>query len=56
MLFQVIVIILLLSVLLAVWSLHRQTKLDELNVAKKKLSQNRVVFQRDSSKASSDLL
>jgi hypothetical protein len=56
MLFQVIAVILLISLLLAVWSLHRQNKLDELKVAKKDLRQNRVVFQRDSSKDSSDLL
>jgi hypothetical protein len=55
MLFQVIAIILLISILLAVWSLHRQTTLDELKVAKKDLAHNRVVFQRDSSKESSDL-
>lgn len=55
MLFQTIAIILLISVLLALWSLDRQKKLGELKHAKKELHQGRVIYDSSSSKELSDL-
>lgn len=50
MIFQVIAIILLISLLLAVWSLERQKKLEEVAVVKKELKQSRVIYDSSSSK------
>jgi membrane-anchored protein YejM (alkaline phosphatase superfamily) len=55
MIFQVIAIIVLVSVLLAVWSLEKQKKLEELKEVKKDLSQGRVIYDSSSSKELSDL-
>lgn len=55
MLVQIIVIIALVSILLAMWSITRQKKLDEITQVKEELHQNKIIFQSDSSKTSSDL-
>lgn len=52
MLLNVIAIIILLSVLMAVWSLERQKKLEELKHVKKDLDKGRVLYDSSSSKAS----
>jgi uncharacterized membrane protein YqjE len=48
MLFAV-VIIFIISVVLALWSLRQQNKLEEIHKAKKELKSSRVIYQRDSS-------
>ena|GEM_PF-3440563 len=52
MLLQVIAIIFLISVLLAVWSLHRQTRFEEVKTVKKELKQGKVIYDSSSSKES----
>jgi uncharacterized membrane protein YqjE len=48
MLFAV-VIIFIISVVLALWSLRQQNKLEEIGKIKKELQNSRVIYQRDSS-------
>ena len=48
MLFAV-VIIFIISVVLALWSLRQQNKLEEISKIKKELQNSRVIYQRDSS-------
>lgn len=50
MIFQIVAIILLISLLLAVWSLERQKKLEEVTAVKKELKQSRVIYDSSSSK------
>jgi cytochrome oxidase assembly protein ShyY1 len=56
MIYQVIAVILLVSVLLALWSLQRQKKLEELKDVKKDLHTGRVIYDSSSSKEVSDLV
>lgn len=56
MLLQIIFIIALISVLLALWSLQRQKKLEELKDVKKDLHKGRVVYDSSSSREVSDLV
>jgi cytochrome oxidase assembly protein ShyY1 len=44
----VVVIIMIISVALALWSLKQQNKLEEINRAKKSLAGSRVIYHRDS--------
>lgn len=55
MLFQVVAIIILISILLALWSLERQKKLGEIKVVKRELDKGRVIYDSSSSKEASDL-
>lgn len=55
MLFQVIAIIVLISILLALWSLNKQKKLKEVASVKHELDKGRVIYDSSSSKEVSDL-
>lgn len=52
MLFFVIIGIAMMSILLALVSLQKQSKLDEVKKVKRKLKNNKVIFYRDSSSSS----
>lgn len=56
MLFQIIAIIVLVSILLAFWSLEKQKKLEEIKGVKKELNRGRVIYDSSSSKEVSDLV
>lgn len=53
--YLIILILLFISVLLAVWSLSRQTKMDEIKSVRKALNKRRVIYDRSSSDKPSDL-
>lgn len=44
----VIIFLLLVSVLMALWSLRKQGRLDEVHSAKKELNRGKVIFHRES--------
>jgi hypothetical protein len=48
MIFGVIIGLGIVSVLLALWSLWKQTKLEEVKKVKRELKKKRVIFQRES--------
>ena len=45
----VVIVIFIISVGLALWSLRQQNKLEEIRKIKKELKNSRVIYQRDSS-------
>jgi hypothetical protein len=49
MIYYIIVFLLLISILLALWSLKRQGELQELKTVKKDLKKSRIIFAYSSS-------
>lgn len=52
MVVNVIAILILISVLLAVWSLSRQKKMSEVKAVKEELQQGKVIYDSSSSRLS----
>jgi len=46
MFWTIIILLAIISILWALWSLRKQTKLDELQGVKKELKKKRVIFQK----------
>lgn len=49
MIYFIIIGLAILSIVMALWSLQKQKKLDELKVVKKELKKGRVIFNHSSS-------
>jgi hypothetical protein len=52
MIINIIAILILISVLLALWSFERQKKLSEVKEVRKELQQGKVIYDSSSSKLS----
>ncbi len=48
--FIVLIVIAAISIILALWSLKKQSQLEEVAKVKKQLQKSRVIYHKDSSK------